>query len=74
MDSLLILFWAGLVVLTVGVLLLIAGGISFQGRALKNKPAWDGHTRPLLIWGIITFIIGIIALAPAIYLMYTSAS
>lgn len=74
MDILLILFWAGLIILAVGVLLLLAGGISFQGRAFKNKPAWEGRTRPLLIWGTITFIIGIIAFAPAIYLMYTSAS
>lgn len=74
MDVFLILFWASLVIMAIGVLLLIAGGISFQWRALNNKPAWDGHTRPLLAWGIVVFIIGIIAFTPAVYHMYTAVA
>ncbi|MCH4209151.1 hypothetical protein [Bifidobacterium sp.] len=74
MDTILILFWAGTVVLALGFILLVSGGVSFQVRAIRNKPAWDGHTRTLLVWGIAIFIIGVVMSAPTIYLMYTAAA
>lgn len=68
------LFWAGLVISIIGILLLMAGGVSFQGRALRNKPAWDGHTKPLLRWGMIILVIGMAALVPGVWHLYNLAA
>lgn len=73
MDIYLILFWVGLAGIIIGLLIAAAGGISFQWRALRNKPAWDGHTRPLLVWGCIILVIGIIVFAPGLMHQYYSA-
>ncbi|MFT8532075.1 hypothetical protein [Bifidobacterium aquikefiri] len=73
MDMYMILFWTGLVVTIIGVLILVMGGVSFQMRALSNKKPWDGHTRPLLGYGLLTFIIGIGIFLPGIIHLYNMA-
>lgn len=73
MDIVTTVFWIGLALTVLGMLLLMAGGASFQFRALSNKKPWDGHTRPLLRYGLITFIIGAIVFIPAVIHLYNAA-
>lgn len=48
-----------IVVFVAGVLCLALGSISFRVRAIANKPAWGGATKPLLLAGILIFAAGL---------------
>ena len=50
------------VVLLVGIVLLATGGIIFRVRAVTNKKAWNGGTKPFILTGLIVFAIGLIGL------------
>ena len=52
------MFHLGLVILSVGAVFAALGSISFKFRAITNKKAWDGKTRPLLFFGAILIVIG----------------
>ena len=56
------MFLISIVVLFISFLLLGLGGFSFKLRAVTNKRAWDGWTKPLSISGAILFIIALILL------------
>ncbi|MDR1969985.1 MAG: hypothetical protein LBQ11_01395 [Candidatus Nomurabacteria bacterium] len=56
------LFITSLIVLGTGAALAAAGSVSFFVRAVLNKKAWDGLTRPLLATGAIVAIVGLILL------------
>ena len=58
-----------LVVLFIGIALIAIGGISFRVRAITNKPAWNGITKPFILVGIAIFIVGIVL----VYFAYSSA-
>lgn len=53
------LFIGAVIVLFIGFLFLGLSGASFRWRAFTNKPAWDGLTKPLLVIGLIIFLIGL---------------
>lgn len=54
------LFLVSVAVLMLGMLFIgISGGI-FRLRALSNKRAWDGKTKPFAAIGIVLSLIGII--------------
>lgn len=55
-----------LVILFIGFIFLGLSGISFRWRAFTNKPAWNGLTKPFLLIGLLTFIIGLIL----VYIFY----
>ena len=51
-----------IVVFIVGLALLALSGLSFRIRAIANKPAWNGLTRPLLLFGLIIFAVCLVLL------------
>jgi NADH:ubiquinone oxidoreductase subunit 2 (subunit N) len=42
-----------------GAVLLGLGSFSFKFRAVTNKKAWDGKTKPLLLAGLLLTAVGI---------------
>ena len=58
-----------IIVLAAGGLLLFGSSMSFHFRAIANKPAWDGMTRPLLGIGAVVFVIGLVL----VFLAYKAA-
>ena len=42
-----------------GAVLLALGSFSFKFRAITNKKAWDGKTKPLLLWGLLFTLVGL---------------
>ena len=58
-----------IIVLGLGVLFLLLGSLSFRFRAMANKRAWNGKTKPLLGIGIVLLIAGIVL----VYFAYKSA-
>ncbi|HBU12339.1 MAG TPA: hypothetical protein DEB31_06315 [Clostridiales bacterium] len=49
-----------LIVLFTGVGFLALAGMVFHFRAIANKPAWNGMTKPFLLIGLIFLIIGLV--------------
>jgi hypothetical protein len=74
MDWYHIAFWIGLTITVVGFLLLSLSGMCFRLRAYRNLPAWDGATKPLLRWGLIILLIGLVIFTPTLYHLYMVAS
>lgn len=67
MDLLQILFICSIIITCVGVFLLMIGGGIFQFRAITNKKAWEGKTKPFLKLGLVVFIPGLIGLIITAY-------
>lgn len=55
-----------LIIFGIGAVIAGLGGFSFYFRAITNKKAWDGKTKPLILIGTIFLVIGLIM----IYLTY----
>ena len=51
---------SGLVSFFCGVFLLGLSGMVFRLRAFRNKPAWDGLTRPLLLLSLPFLLVGLV--------------
>ena len=50
----------GIVIFFMGMICFSLGRSIFKGRALLNKKAWNGATKPLLVLGVLLGIIGLI--------------
>ncbi|QIL46776.1 hypothetical protein G7081_06705 [Vagococcus coleopterorum] len=60
------LFLISIAVLFLGFAFLgLSGGI-FRLRALTNKKAWDGWTKPFLLIGAVLFLVGLVL----VYIFY----
>ncbi|WP_416174259.1 MAG: hypothetical protein ACFWT0_05865 [Bifidobacterium crudilactis] len=74
MDWYQIGFWIGLGVTVTGFIVLSLGSASFKLRAYRNLPAWDGATKPLLRWGMLILIMGLLIFVPVLYHLYMAAA